>query len=249
MSTFFVTDKQIKENEIEIYGEDYNHLKNVLRHHIGDLIEICNEEGTKFRALIKFYNQDCAVCSIEEIVIGTTELPFEVDLYQGLPKMDKLEVIIQKNTEMGISSVIPVETERSIGKINEKNKNNKLERWNKIAKEASKQCGRQKIPKVIEPMNFKNMIENISKYDIVLLLYENEKSITIKQVLQKLKKEGKKAYKIAIIIGPEGGFSKEEVSKLSEVENVQVVTVGARILRTETAGVVAMAMLNYEFEL
>ena len=124
-----------------------------------------------------------------------------------------------------------------------------VKQWNKIAKEASKQCGRQKIPKVIEPMNFKNMIENISKYDIVLLLYENEKSITIKQVLQKLKKEGKKAYKIAIIIGPEGGFSKEEVSKLSEVENVQVVTVGARILRTETAGVVAMAMLNYEFEL
>ena len=98
-------------------------------------------------------------------------------------------------------------------------------------------------------MKFKNIIENISKYDIVLLLYENEKSLTLKQALQKYRKEKKMMQKVAIMIGPEGGFSKKEVDILSRFENIQIVTVGARILRTETAGVVALAMLNYEFEL
>lgn len=248
MSTFFVKAQQIKEDRIEILGEDYKHLRNVLRYQLGDELEVCDETEKRYRTKIIAYQKEKAICLIQETVEGTTELPIKVSLYQGLPKADKLEQIIQKNTEMGVLEIFPVEMERSIVKIEEKNKEKKLERWNKIALEASKQSGRQRVPKVYEPMKFKNIIENISKYDIVLLLYENEKSLTLKQVLQKWKKE-KIISKIAIMIGPEGGFSKEEVDILSKFDNLQIVTVGARILRTETAGIAALAMVNYEFEL
>lgn len=249
MSTFFVKNQQIKEDKIEIIGEDYRHLRNVLRYQLGDELEICDEKEIRYRTQIIDYQEKAAICAIQQRVEGTTELPFEVTLFQGLPKADKLEQIIQKNTEMGVCEVIPVEMERSIVKVEEKNKEKKLERWNKIALEASKQSGRQKITKVYEVMKFKNIIENISKYDIVLLLYENEKSLTLKQALQKYRKEKKMMQRVAIMVGPEGGFSKKEIDILSRFENIQIVTVGARILRTETAGVVALAMLNYEFEL
>ena len=247
MSTFYVKNNQIKDGKIEILGEDYRHLRNVLRYKIDDELEICDENTIRYQTKIENFKESCAICKIQEILNGTTESPINVTLYQGLPKSDKLEQIIQKTTEMGICEIIPVAMERSIVKMEEKNKVKKLERWNKIAVEASKQSGRQKIPNVEEPINFKNIIENISKYDIVLLLYENEKSVTIKEAITKRKKESMQ--KIAIIIGPEGGFSKDEVDMLSKFDNVHVVTVGPRILRTETAGLAALAMIVYELEL
>ena len=247
MSTFYVKNSQIKDNKIEIIGEDYRHLKNVLRYKINDNLEICDEDSIRYQTRIEKFNENCAVCVIQEVIEGTTEAPMLVTLYQGLPKSDKLEQIIQKTTEMGVSEIIPVEMERSIAKVEEKNKAKKLERWNKIAFEASKQSGRQKIPVVQEPINFKNIIENISKYDIVLLLYENEKSVTIKEALKKHTKAS--LQKLAIVIGPEGGFSSKEIEMLSKFQNVQVVTVGPRILRTETAGLAAIAMIVYELEL
>jgi len=247
MSTFYVKNNQINDGKIEIVGEDYRHLKNVLRYTIEDDLEICDENAVRYQTKIEKFTENCAICKIQEILKGTTEAPMQVTLYQGLPKSDKLEQIIQKTTEMGIYEIIPVAMERSIAKIEEKNKAKKSERWNKISMEASKQSGRQKIPTVQEMINFKNIIENISKYDIVLLLYENEKSVTIKKAFANRRKEAMQ--KIAIIIGPEGGFSKEEVDMLAKFDNVQVVTVGPRILRTETAGLAALAMIVYELEL
>lgn len=247
MSTFYVKNNQIKDTKIEIIGEDYNHLKNVLRYRINDILEICDENEIRYQTKIESFNENCAICTIQEVIEGTTEAPMFVTLFQGLPKSDKMEQIIQKTTELGVSEIIPVQMERSIVKIEEKNKEKKLERWNKIAFEASKQSGRQKVPVVQEPINFKNIIENISKYDIVLLLYENEKSVTIKEALKLNSKET--LQRIAILIGPEGGFSAKEIDLLSNVSNVQVVTVGPRILRTETAGLAALAMIVYELEL
>lgn len=139
--------------------------------------------------------------------------------------------------------------ERSIVKLDEKSLDKKLDRWNKISAEASKQSGRQKIPHVHSAINFKNIIENISKYDIVLLPYENEKSATIKDSLMKIKEKNNNIKEIAIIIGPEGGFSENEIGLVNKFENVHTVTLGPRILRTETAGLATLAMLIYEFEL
>lgn len=247
MSTFYVKNSQINDGKIEITGEDYRHLKNVLRYKIEDDLEVCDENETRYQTKIVQFSENCAICEIQNIISGTTESPMNVTLYQGLPKSDKLEQIIQKTTEMGVCEIIPVAMERSIVKIDEKNVAKKLERWNKIALEASKQSGRQKVPTVQEPIKFKNIIENILKYDIVLLLYENEKSVTIKEAIKR--ENHKLGENIAILIGPEGGFSLEEVEILSKYKNVQVVTVGPRILRTETAGLAALAMIVYELEL
>ena len=220
-----------------------------MRYKIADYLEICDENAIRYQTKIINFTDKSAICEIQNIIEGTTETPFCVTLYQGIPKADKMEQIIQKNTEMVVFEIIPVAMESSIAKIEEKNKIKKIERWNKIAIEASKQSGRQKIPKVQEPINFKNIIENISKYDIVLLLYENEKSVTMKEVVEEAIQKNSKLQNIAVIIGPEGGFSKQEVNILSRVENVQVVTVGNRILRTETAGIAVLAMLVYALEL
>lgn len=249
MSTFYVKNEQNHGNKIEIIGEDYKHLKQVLRYKIGDELDICDENAIRYQTKIVNFTGNAAVCEIQKIKEETTESPIKVTLYQGLPKSDKLEQIIQKTTEMGIYEIFPVEMNRSIAKIEEKNKEKKIERWNKIAFEASKQSGRQIVPKVYNSIKFKNIIENISKYDIVLLLYENEKSLSIKSALKYIKEECNDIKKLAIIIGPEGGFSPEEVSMLSEFHNVKIVTVGPRILRTETAGLATLAMLVYEFEL
>ena len=248
MSTFYVKTSQINNNKIEIIGEDYKHIKNVLRCKIGEKIDVCDENAIRYKTKITNFTDKSIICEIQEIDKNTTEAKINITLFQGLPKSDKLELIIQKATEMGVYSVVPVQMERSIIKIDEKNLEKKLERWNKISAEASKQSGRQKVPEVHRVINFKNIIENISKYDIVLLPYENEKSVTIKDVLINLKKCNTNISNIAVIIGPEGGFSENEINTLSEIENVHIVTLGPRILRTETAGLATLSMLVYEFE-
>ena len=249
MATFHVKNSQIDGKNIQIIGEDYNHLKNVLRSKIGEKIDICDENSIKYNTKIIEYTDKAAVCEIEKIDDRNTETKVKMTLFQGLPKMDKFELIIQKSTEIGVSDIYPVQMDRSIMKIDEKNLDKKLDRWNKISLEASKQSGRQKIPNVHTVINLKNIIENISKYDIVLLPYENEKSATIKDVIGDLKSNKEEFKNIAVIIGPEGGFSENEISTLSKYENVNIVTLGPRILRTETAGIVTLAMLVYEFEL
>lgn len=264
MSTFYVNSSQIKENKIYITGDDYNHLKNVLRAKIGENYDICDENAVRYNTKIVAYQENSVVCEIIKIDEKNTEFSINLTLYQGMPKADKLEYIIQKTTEMGINEVFPVQMERSIVKLDEKNIDKKTERWNKIAEEASKQSGRQKLPIIHRAINFKNIIENISKYDIVLLPYENEKSVTIKDALKEIK-NGLNSYEnnqnksdyidknninsIAIIIGPEGGFSEEEINTLTKYNNVHKVTLGPRILRTETAGIVTIAMIEYEFEM
>ena len=249
MSTFYVKKNQISGNRIKIIGDDYYHLNNVLRCKIGESLDICDEDYVRYKTKIIECNDKEVICDIVNIDNKSTESPLNMTLYQGLPKADKLEFIIQKATEIGVNNIYPVQMDRSIVKIDEKNLNKKFERWNKICLEASKQSGRQKVPEVHRVINFKNIIENISKYDIVLLPYENEKSVTIKGALEKARKDNNKIKNVAIIIGPEGGFSEDEISTLSKFQEVYTVTLGPRILRTETAGLVTLSMLNYEFEL
>lgn len=249
MSTFYVKNAQIIENKINIEGSDYNHIKNVLRLKTGEKIDICDESQVRYNVEIESFSDKNVICKIESVDEKTTESPINITLFQGLPKGDKLDLIIQKTTEMGVNTIIPVQMSRSIAKIDDKNQEKKLERWNKISLEASKQCGRQRVPSIEKAINFKNIIENISKYDIVLLPYENEKTVTIKKALKSIGDSGKSFKNIAVIIGPEGGFSEEEIKTILMLENVHIVSLGPRILRTETAGIATLAMIMYELEL
>lgn len=244
MSIFYVKNEQINDVRAVILGDDVKHIRDVLRYNVGDLLDICDENGVRYKTKISNFEKSNIDLEVLEVSDYTTEPSIKVTLFQGMPKADKLEMIIQKCTELGVSEIVPVIMDRVIVKLDDKSIDKKLERWNKIALEAGKQSGRQKIPSVQKPTKLKNLIENISKYDILLLPYECEKDVTLKSVLRNLDKECKN---VAIIIGPEGGFSEEEVELLN-LENVKRVTLGPRILRTETAGLATLAMVLYELQ-
>lgn len=244
MSIFYVKNEQINNDEAVVLGDDVKHIRDVLRYKIGDILEICDENGIRYITKISDFEKFKIDLEILEVSTHTTEPSINVTLFQGMPKSDKLELIIQKCTELGVTEIVPVMTDRVIVKFDDKDINKKLERWRKIALEAGKQSGRQKIPEIQKPIKLKNMIENISKYDIVILPYECEKDKTLKSALKSLDRNCKN---VAIMIGPEGGFSEEEI-KLLDFENVKVVTLGPRILRTETAGLATLAMVLYELQ-
>ncbi len=249
MTTFYVTQEQINNGFITITGEDLHHIKDVLRLKTGESIDICDSAGTRYKTKLSSYDKDLAKFEIVSKENYSTELSVDITLYQGLPKGDKMELIIQKCTELGVNNIYPVNMEHCIVKYDSKNMENKLNRWNKIAKESSTQSGRQKLLSVEHSINLQNIIENIPKYDIVLLLYENEQECSLKQAIKLFKEKNVDIKKIAIIVGPEGGLSSEEVNKLSSFENVYLCTLGKRILRTETAGMAAVSMLIYEFDM
>lgn len=244
MSIFYIKNEQINEENAYIEGEDVKHIKDVLRYNINDNIDICDENGIKYITKIINMAKDKISLKILEVSEETSEPSVNITLFQGLPKADKLEMIIQKCTELGVSEIVPVITERVIVKLDEKSASKKVERWNKIAQEAGKQSGRQKIPKVKNINNLKNLIEILPKYDILLLPYECEKEVTLKSVLRNLDKNVKN---IAIFIGPEGGFSENDL-KLLSLPNAKKVTLGPRILRTETAGLATVSMVLYELQ-
>ncbi len=246
ISTFYIKKTQINGNEIRVIGDDVNHIKNVLRYKINDNLEACDEYGERYFAKISEFLPNEILLEIIEKLDKNTELPVKIDLFQGLPKSDKMDLIVQKATELGVSSVIPVVTDRVVVKIENGNERKKLERWNKIALEAAKQSGRQIIPTVENVMNLEKIIEKLSKYDIVIVPFECEKDSTLKNIL---KNEINKVESIAVVIGPEGGFSDKDIETLERCANTKKVSLGKRILRTETAGLATLAMLLYEYEL
>ena len=247
MRKFFVKNEDIFEKYIEISGSDVNHIKNVLRLKNGDKIQICNRDTSQ--------NYICEISNIEnnivktkiiEKVYGIAEGNVELHVFQGLPKAEKMELIIQKGTELGVSKFVPVSFKRSIVKLSEKDEIKKIERWQKIAEVAAKQCQRDLIPKVTNIINVKKICDFIQEYDLVLLAYEEEKNNYIKNELQKLK-NSKEKFKIAVIIGPEGGIEREEVHMLEE-KGAKVITLGKRILRTETVSLQVSSIIMYELE-
>ena len=245
MSTFYVKNEQIIGNNITIINDDVKHIKNVLRYKINDEIDICDENGIRYKTKIENFENDKILLDILEISNESTECSINITLFQGLPKADKMELIIQKCTELGVKSIVPVISERVIVKLDEKSEAKKIDRWQKIAKEASKQSGRQIVPEIENTINLKNIIEKLSKYDIVIMPYECEKERMLKNILEKLDKNIKN---IAVIIGPEGGFSEKDVEILEKCNNLQKVSLGPRILRTETAGLATLAMVIYELD-
>lgn len=248
MSKFFVKQEQIKNNIINVTGEDVNHISNVLRMKKDDEIQICNQDtGENYLAQIANISKASIECEIKEKLESSTESNIHITLFQGIPKFEKMELIIQKNTEVGVKNIVPVMMERTIVKLDEKVASKKLERWQKIAEIAAKQSMRDIIPTISNIMKIKEIDE--TKFDIILVAYENEDNNMLKTELNKLKASGKlnNEFNIAIVIGPEGGISEKEIEIL-QGKGAKFVSLGKRILRTETAGIVMTGNIIYELE-
>ena len=247
MPKFFVNSEQINNNEIKIIGNDVNHIKNVLRLSINDKIKICDkDEHVNYNCRISNIDNEYVITQIIDEEKSNVEAKTQIHVFQGLPKGDKLEFIIEKLTEIGVKELTAVAMKRSVVKLQEKDKQKKMVRWNKIAEVAAKQSGRDEILKINDIINYKNIFNYLKDYDIVLLAYEKEEKLTLKKALSKLDKT--KENKVAVLIGPEGGFDDIEIEQAKQNSLVNIVTLGKRILRTETAPLVISSNILYELE-
>lgn len=239
---FFVDKDKIKNDYIYIESSDVNHIKNVLRKNVGDILNVVSE-NVIYKSEISEITQNQVVCKILDKQ-EKKKSNVELTIFQGLAKADKIEYIIQKCTELGVSEIVPVEMKRCVVKLDDKDKLKKIDRWRKIAEVAAKQSLRNDILKVEKILSFSLLLEEIKNYDLVILAYEKEKSVTLKSVLKDIDNS---ISKIAVIIGPEGGIDEEEAEILIN-NNAKSITLGERILRTETAPVAISAMMMYELE-
>lgn len=245
MHQFFVEASQIHDKTVIIEGSDVNHIKNVLRMKAGEEISVSNgEDGREYRCGIIRMEEERIVCELRFVKEDGVELPARVYLFQGLPKADKMELIIQKAVELGVYEIIPVETERSVVRLDEKKAAQKTVRWQSIAEAAAKQSRRRMIPKVAEPVRFAQALAKAAPMGVKLIPYELAEGMErTKQIFAGLKAGDE----IAVFIGPEGGFAEKEIVQAKEC-GIQPVTLGRRILRTETAGFTVMAWIMYQLE-
>lgn len=243
MTRFFISSDQIKDNSVILHGEDRHHLLNVLRQGPGDEITVLNGKGEEYLVRITEATVDQVKGEIVKQMERQSEPRVKITLVQSLPKADKFEWILQKNTELGVSRFQPVFTERSNIKLDQAAQSRKLERWNKIIQEAAEQSGRQIIP-VLEPIRrWSEMLAAYSGAGLVLIPWEGESGQSLKQVLER---QPGIPGSVTVLIGPEGGFSLKEVEEAKEKGAIPV-TLGPRILRTETAGLVVASALLYHF--
>ncbi|MBQ3414795.1 MAG: 16S rRNA (uracil(1498)-N(3))-methyltransferase [Clostridia bacterium] len=247
MPKFFVKNEQVNDEKINIIGQDVNHIKTVLRSKIGDSIEICNSDFQEnFLCKIEKIEKEKIECKIIEKIEIKTESNVQVTIFQGIPKFDKMEYIIQKSVELGVYNIVPTEMKRCIVKITDKDKTKKQERWQKISEVAAKQCGRDIVPKVEDIINIKEISNSINDYDLFLVAYENEEKNKLKSELKKID-TNKNNIKIGLLIGPEGGLEENDVIKLKE-NGAKIITLGKRILRTETVALNVLSIIMYEIE-
>lgn len=246
MYHFFVDSSAIGEEKVRITGADLNHMKNVLRMKPGEAVLISDGTGKDYNCQVETYTEGEGILGILSENEDSRELPSRIWLFQGLPKSDKMEVIIQKAVELGAAGVIPVATRNAVVKLDAKKAESKVRRWQAIAESAAKQSKRSYIPQVGAVMSLKEAFSYIEeqKFDLCMIPYELEKGMDgTKQVLSRLAS----GQQIAVFIGPEGGFDEEEI-RLALEKNVIPVSLGKRILRTETAGPAILALLMMKFE-
>ena len=245
MYQFFVDPSQISGKRAVISGGDFNHIKNVLRMKPGDELSIFNGvDGKEYRCGIDSFTEDEVLCSLRFIKEDGMELPARVTLFQGLPKGDKMELIVQKTVELGIARIVPVTTKRSVVKLDEKKALARTARWQSIAEAAAKQSRRGIVPAVEKACSLKEALEQAADMDVKLMPYELSVGMARTRQLIEAVRPGQK---IAVFIGPEGGFEEEEV-KLAQAAGFVPITLGKRILRTETAGLTVMSWLMYRLE-
>ena len=244
MHHFFVTPEQVRENQIYIEGSDVNHMKNVLRMKIGEELQVSDGENKKYRCKIEAFTEREVCVTILEELKSDTELPSKLYLFQGLPKSDKMEWIVQKAVELGVWEIIPVATKRAVVKLDEKKAAKKVERWNSISESGAKQSGRTVIPEVKQVMSYKEALAYAKQLDVVLIPYELAEGM---QETKQLIRSINPGQSVGIFIGPEGGFEQEEIGLAME-SGATPVTLGKRILRTETAGLTMLSVLMYHLE-
>lgn len=244
MHHFFVTPQQISGDKIRIEGGDVNHMKNVLRIKLHEKAEISDGESRTYLCEVEAYEEDVAVLHILEEMEADTEPASKLYLFQGLPKSDKMELIVQKAVELGVYQVIPVAMKRSVVRLDDKKAAKKADRWNSIAESAAKQAGRSRIPEVTMPLSYNEALKMAEELDVTLLPYELAGGM---EVTREVIRQIKSGQSVGIFIGPEGGFEPEEVDAAVSM-GAKVITLGRRILRTETAGLATLAVLMFELE-
>lgn len=237
MFNFFVSKENKTGNTFIISGKDFNHIKNVLRMNLGDEFFV-SADGQSHLCAIKEFLQESVVAEIVEENCNDTTLPINLILFQGLPKGDKMELIIQKAVELGVSEIVPTEMKNCVVKIEEKKKEQKCKRWQAISEAAAKQSKCNFVPEVSKISSFEDVLKRVGDIDLFLVPYENEEGIlSTKKCLGEIKK----SMSVGVLIGPEGGFSSEEIEKLKNT-GAKTISLGKRILRTETAAITAVSM-------
>lgn len=245
MYHFFVDPGQIQGRQIFITGKDVNHIKNVLRMRIGEEVSVGNGiDGKEYRCAIDSFEEDSVVCKLLFIKEDGVELPVKVTLFQGLPKADKMELIIQKAVELGVHEIVPVATKRCVVKLDAKKEASKIARWQAIAEAAAKQSKRAVVPQIKPVMSMKEAIQAATQMEHRIIPYELAEGMKkTREIFEAFQPEAQ----VAVFIGPEGGFEESEVEAAKAV-GVEPVSLGKRILRTETAGFTVLAWIMYELE-
>lgn len=244
MFHFFVSPENIYSNCIEIIGNDVNHIKNVLRMKIGEKIIVSDGRGASYCCAVSSLSDDRVMADILDGQLAGAELPVRLILFQGLPKADKMELIIQKAVELGVYEIVPVEMSRSVVKLDEKKKKNKVERWQSISESAAKQSGRTVIPEVHSVVTYDEAMKLTESFDLVLVPYECADSVSaMKERLDNVKPD----MSVAVFIGPEGGYEQAEIEK-AVAAGGEIVSLGKRILRTETAAIAALSVCMFTIE-
>lgn len=245
MHHFFVEPSQIQGNHIFIDGSDVNHIRNVLRMNPGEEVNVTDGSGEKvYRCAIASIGEDTVELNIMWAQEKGMELPSKIYLFQGLPKSDKMELIIQKAVELGVYEIIPMATARAVVKLDQKKAAAKVKRWQAISESAAKQSKRLLIPEVKEPVKFSEALKLASDLDVRLIPYELAEGMDgTRRIIQSVKP----GQSVAVFIGPEGGFEEAEV-ELAKEAGFQAITLGRRILRTETAGMTVLSILMYQLE-
>lgn len=228
---------------VTVTGEDAHHISNVLRMGKGEQITVCCGDGLDYISEITDISKDKVFAKVIKTKPSGGESNIKITLFQGLPKGEKFDAVIQKSIELGVFEIVPLMLNRCVVRIDEKKKDAKTQRWNKIALSAAKQCGRGIVPQVKFPVKIKEAAELMKSFDLVIVAYEEEKEITLKNVLSSCGNISN----IAVVIGPEGGIEKEELRYLIENAGGKSVTLGERILRTETAPISLISMIMYHF--
>lgn len=244
MYHFFVTNEQVGEEQILIEGSDVNHIRNVLRMQNGEEVEISDGTGREYVCRIREMNERQITLDIEQKRISVAELPSRITLLQGIPKGDKMELIVQKAVELGVSEIVPVEMKRTVVRLDAKKAQKKKERWNSIAESAAKQSKRGIIPQVTNVMSFQEAVSYAAQSDVLLIPYECAENMEqTRQIISGIQPGDS----VAVWIGPEGGFEEQEVERIV-LQGGKPITLGHRILRTETAGLAIVSILMYHLE-
>lgn len=243
MQRYFVEPHLFSMQEITITGDDVHHIVNVMRAKSGEEILVSDGAGRTARARLESLSGKEVVATVLELLDEKRELPIRITIGQGLPKGEKMEWILQKGTEMGAFAFFPFSSDRTIVKLDEKKESKKLERWGRIVKEAAEQSHRSVLPKLLAPASFRQMLTAASDYTRAVIAYEKEGGTTLHEVLPTLSPGDS----LLVLIGPEGGFTPEEVAA-AEAAGIRPVSLGPRILRTETASQYVLAAASYQFE-